>query len=298
MADLVGDRLSHALAARARAVREHPGRLVEVVVRAGDVERVDVRHAAAAAGVEDRAARRDVHGHAVLGVRGGVPSQLVGSGLARGDVDVEGRVVLGDHLPGVLDLGELGAAEAGVDAVVDRVGRDVDRAAVALVPGGAADLVPAEVEVDRARGARTRVQRERLVEWFESHGRPGGGRLGDVGACLLLRLRCRLVDVEGETAAVGPQRGHVGAGLLGEPVRRHLVGAAECAAVDGRRGEGARHRQGALEEGVVAAEHLPLCEGQSTGGHHRDRHGDRQRPLRAARELWHEPSSMRSTPRR
>ncbi len=147
----------HGTPSRQRRGRRGKDPCVLVEHRAVGTEHVDVRDAAA------RRAQplvgRDDHDGPVLLVAGEVVGER---GVRRrpfgGDVDVERREVLGHLLPEVADVLLLGRAErrVAVDVVAgDRLGRD--RSAV---PGGAADGLAVEVEVDDPRGAGPAVERE------------------------------------------------------------------------------------------------------------------------------------------
>ncbi len=153
--DRIGDEL---LVAPSQRVVEDQGRFEEI---ADVVEGSQVGNAAAAAAVER--ALGDQHRGAegvVAAVRAG---ELVRRRRLGGDVDIEGRVVLGDTLPDVLDALQFGGAERVGHAVeVERLGSDCRLAAV--VPGRADQGGADEVQVDGALGAGAAVQPEGLVQ--------------------------------------------------------------------------------------------------------------------------------------
>ena len=176
---LVARRLGDVLNAVAEHVREDEAGLVVAAHGAVDADVGD----AAAAAPDGPDAGRDEHAQAVLqvGARGAEEEVFVAADVLGGHVDVEGRIVLRDARPDLLDVALLRRREA-VGSPVPVAWRGVDCGVCRVVPGSASQDVAVEVQVHDLGRAWAAVQLEHV-----RHG-PSPGQICVGGAWEILCL--------------------------------------------------------------------------------------------------------------
>mmetsp|Transcript_54717 Transcript_54717/g.114365 ORF Transcript_54717/g.114365 Transcript_54717/m.114365 type:complete len:267 (-) Transcript_54717:94-894(-) len=156
---LVARRLGDVLDAVAEHVREDEAGLVVAAHGAVDA---DVGEAAAAA-PDGPDAGRDEHAQAVLqvGARRAEEEVFVAADVLGRHVDVEGRVVLRDARPDLLDVALLRRREA-VGGPVPVARRGVDCGVCGVIPGSASQDVAVEVQVEHLGRAWAAVKLEHV----------------------------------------------------------------------------------------------------------------------------------------
>jgi hypothetical protein len=156
---LVRRGLGEVLRTGADALREHESRLVVVVLR-GPVVDTDVRDTTTTTARLVPGVRVDQHPRAVLLVSITGPVDRLLRRLLRGDVHIEGGVVLRNPRPHLMYDVLLGSTEVRRIAV-GVVRRHVDRVdTLGRVPGRTGDGVAVEVQIDHAVRAGLAVQFE------------------------------------------------------------------------------------------------------------------------------------------
>jgi hypothetical protein len=158
VARLVAGGLGDVLGVVAERVGEDHAR--RVVLAADHAVDTDVGDAAAGA-PDGHDARRDEHAVAVLLVRARGPDEegFAAAHVLGGDVDVEGRVILGDPCPDLLYVGLLSRRE-GAGGPVPVGWRGGDGRMAGVVPRRTAEDVAIEVEIDDLRCSGATVEFE------------------------------------------------------------------------------------------------------------------------------------------
>jgi len=131
------------LLAVGKLVRERPGCLVVVA------DGIKSAYVGNSSGIGIKVCWRDDDSVPKLRVAAAAASQSIGGGLFRGYIDIEGRVVLRDAFPYVLDALQFGGAEGARAAVgIKRSGNDIRTAVVARIPRGSRNGCAVKVQED------------------------------------------------------------------------------------------------------------------------------------------------------